>query len=152
MVSYFLTSLKLNLKTKLEYKASVIINSISQFFVFFTYYFTIVALFTKFNNIKGFSLYEIFICFGVIHFGYAINECLFRGIDKFDDFVVSGSLDRLLVRPKNVLLQVSLSEIDFIKIFKALQALIVIVIALIKLKIYISGIINDTVVIGTPLK
>ena len=31
-------------------------NSISQFFVFFTYYFIIIALFNRFNNIKGFSV------------------------------------------------------------------------------------------------
>ena len=135
MVNYFVNSLKLNLKTKLEYKASVIINSVSQFFVFFTYYFTIVALFTKFSNIKGFNLYEIFICFGTIHFGYAIVEMLFRGLDKFENLIIEGSLDRYLVRPKSILIQVSLTEIDFVKIFRALQALIVIGIALVKLKI-----------------
>ncbi|MBR5662810.1 MAG: ABC-2 family transporter protein [Bacilli bacterium] len=127
--------MKLCIKTKLEYKASVIINSISQFLVFFTYYFMVVALFDKFNNIKGFNLYEIFICFGVIHFGYAFCETFFRGIDRFEDHIIKGSLDRFLVRPKNILLQILVSEVDFVKVFKALQALIIIVIGIVKLNI-----------------
>lgn len=95
----------------------------------------VIALFSKFSNIKGFNVYEIFICFGVIHFGYAICEALFRGIDKFEEFIINGSLDRFLVRPKNILLQVTCSEIDLVKIFKALQALVIIAIAVVKLKI-----------------
>lgn len=133
MVRYFINSMKLCIKTKLEYKASVIINSISQFLVFFTYYFMVVALFDKFNNIKGFNLYEIFICFGVIHFGFAFCETFFRGIDRFEEHIINGSLDRFLVRPKNVLLQVLVSEVDFVKVFKAFQALIIIGIGVVKI-------------------
>ena len=125
--------MKLCIKTKLEYKASVIINSISQFLVFFTYYFMVVALFDKFNNIKGFNLYEIFICFGVIHFGFAFCETFFRGIDRFEDHIINGSLDRFLVRPKNILFQILVSEVDIIKIFKALQAIIIAIIGIVKL-------------------
>ena len=55
MVKLFIESFKLNIKSQLEYKASFIINSITQFFVFFTYYFIILALFDKFNNIKGYA-------------------------------------------------------------------------------------------------
>lgn len=136
MVRYFINSLKLNIKTKLEYKASFIVNSINQFLVFFTYYYTVVALFDKFNNIKGFNLYEIFICMGVIHFGFALSETLFRGMDHFEDHVIKGTLDRFLVRPVNVLYQVLVSEVDIIKIFKAIQALIIIGIGLANLNIH----------------
>lgn len=126
MGRYLINSLKQCIKIKLEYKASFIINSINQFLVFFTYYYTVVALFDKFDNIKGFNLYEIFICFGVIHFGYALSETLFRGMDRFEDHIIKGTLDRFLVRPVNVLYQVLVSEVDIIKIFKAIQALIII--------------------------
>ena len=95
----------------------------------------IVALFDRFNNIKGFNLYEIFICFGVIHFGFAFCETFFRGIDKFEDHIIKGSLDRFLVRPKNILLQILVSEVDFVKIFKALQSLIIIAIGIVKLNL-----------------
>ena len=110
-------------------------NSISQFFVFFTYYFIIIALFSKFSNIKGFTVYEVLLCFSIIQFGFAFNETFFRGIDKFEDRIIDGSLDRFLVRPQGILFQVLCSEVDFIKVFRILQSLIVLVIALLNLDI-----------------
>ena len=110
-------------------------NFISQLFVFFTYYFIIIALFNKFDNIKGFNVYEVLLCFSIIHFGFAFNETFFRGIDKFEDLIIDGSLDRFLVRPQGILFQVLCTKIDFVKIFRIIQSLIVLVIALIKLDI-----------------
>ena len=135
MAKLFVESLKLNIKSQLEYKSSFIMNSISQFFVFFTYYFVIIALFDRFSNIKGFTIYEILLCFSIIQFGFAFNETFFRGFDKFENLIIDGSLDRFLVRPQSIIFQVLCSEVDFIKIFRILQSLIVLIIALIKLDI-----------------
>lgn len=135
MVKLYIESLKNNLKCELEYKSSFIMNSISQLFVFFTYYFIIIALFDKFSNIKGYNVYEVLLCFSIIHFGYAIIETFFRGIDKFEDLIIDGKLDRLLVRPQGVLFQVLCTKTDFIKIFRMIQSLIVLVIALLNLDI-----------------
>ena len=131
----FIESLKLNIKSQLEYKGSFIINAISQIFIFFSYYFIILALFTKFDNIRGYTLYEILLCFSIIQFGFAFTETFFRGIDKFEELIINGTLDRFLVRPRGVLLQSLCSEVDFIKIFRILQSLIIMVIALVKLDI-----------------
>ena len=135
MVKLYFESFKNNIKSQLEYKASFIMNSISQLFVFFTYYFVIIALFNKFDNIKGFSVYEVLLCFSIIHFGFAVNETFFRGIDKFEDLIIDGSLDRFLVRPQGILFQVLCTKIDFVKVFRILQSLIVMVIALVNLDI-----------------
>jgi ABC-2 type transport system permease protein len=135
VVKLYIESFKNNIKSQLEYKASFIMNSISQLFVFFTYYFIIIALFSKFDNIRGYSVYEVLLCFSIIHFGFAVNETFFRGIDKFEDLIIDGSLDRLLLRPQGVLFQVLCTKIDFIKVFRIIQSLIVMVIALINLDI-----------------
>ena len=115
MVKLYIESMKLKLKSQLEYRLSFILTFISQIGVFFTYYFMTVALFQRFDNIKGFTLYEVLLCFSIIHFGFAFNETFFRGVDKFDKFIIDGSLDRLLVRPRGVLYQVICSEMDFCK-------------------------------------
>ena len=135
MVKLYIESMKRELKSQLEYRLSFILTLISQVGVFFTYYFMTVALFQKFDNIKGFTLYEVLLCFSIIHFGFAFNETFFRGIDKFDKFIIDGSLDRLLVRPRNILFQVICSEMDFVKLARLLQALIVFFIAISHLNI-----------------
>ncbi len=140
MKVYF-KSLSLHLKSILEYKSSFIASFISQIFVFFSYYFVILALFSKFDNIKGFTLYEVLLCFAVIQYGFAFCECFARGIDRFDQLIINGEFDRVLLRPKNIIIQILCYDIDYTKLSRLLQALIVLAIALINLNI-----------VWTPLK
>ncbi len=135
MAKLFIESIKLNIKKDLEYKTSFIMNGISQLFVFFTFYFMIIALFDKFSNIKGFNVYEVLLCFSIIQFGFAFNETFFRGIDRFEDLIIDGSLDRFLLRPQGIIFQVLCSKVDFVKIFRLIQSLIVMIIALININI-----------------
>ena len=128
----------MHFKAILEYKASFIISFISQIVIFFSYYFIILALFNKFNNIKGFTLYEVLLCFSIIQFGFAFNEVFARGIDHFDLLIINGDFDRLLLRPRNIFLQVLTTDADFTKIARLLQALIVLVISLVNLNISFS--------------
>ncbi|MCH5166671.1 MAG: ABC-2 family transporter protein [Erysipelotrichales bacterium] len=134
----YIKALKMHIMSELQYKGSFFMSIISQIITFFSYYFVIISLFTKFNNIKGFSLYEVLLCFSIIQFGFAFNEVFARGIDKFDNFIISGKFDQLLLRPKNIILQVLISETDFVKIARLIQSLIVMVIALINLRLEIT--------------
>lgn len=131
----YISSLKMYIKSMLEYKKSFITGFISQIFIMFSYYFIIIALFEKFDNIKGYTKYEVLLCFGIIQFGFSISETFARGIDQFDKLIIRGEFDRLLLRPKNILLQVLSSDFDLIKLARVIQALIVLVIAIIKLNI-----------------
>ena len=134
MKIYF-KSLGMHLKSELEYRVNFILSFLSQILVFFTYYFIIIALFSKFNNIKGFTMYEVLLCFAIIQFGFSSNEVFARGIDHFDKLIIRGDFDRLLLRPKNIILQVLCSDSDFVKSCRLLQAIIVLIIAIIKLNI-----------------
>ena len=84
----YIESLKMHLKSTLEYKTSFIVGFFSQFLVYFTYYFIIIALFNKFDNIKGFTMYEVLLTFSIIQFGFSMNELFARGIDSFDKLII----------------------------------------------------------------
>lgn len=127
--------LKLHFKALLQYKASFLLSFISQFFIFFSYYFVILSLFDKFNNIKGFTLYEVLLTFAVIQFGYAFVETFARGIDQFDQLIINGTFDQILLRPKNVFLQTMAHEINYVKLSRLIQAVVVLMIALCNLPI-----------------
>lgn len=131
----YLNAMRLHLKSLIEYKASFIFGLLSQVFVFFGYYFIILALFDKFNNIKGFTLYEVLLAFSIIQFGFSINEIFARGIDLFDDLIVDGSFDQLLTRPQPIILQVLCTKIAWIRISRTIQAIIVLIISLCNLDI-----------------
>lgn len=134
MKLYF-KSLMMHFKISLEYKTSFIIGFISQFLVFFSYYFIIIALFNKFNNIKGFNVYEVLLTFSIIQFGFSFVEVFARGIDRFDELIIDGAFDRLLLRPRNIILQILCSQADLIKLSRLLQAVVIFFIALFHLNI-----------------
>ena len=118
----YLDYLKLHFKSILEYKLSFILSLISQIFVFFTYYFLIISLFDKFSNLQGYTLYEVLLTFSIIHFGFSINETFARGIDQFDNLIIDGNFDRILLRPKNILLQTKWFLRVFPSIFQLISA------------------------------
>ena len=131
----YIDYLKLHFKSILEYKLSFILSLISQIFVFFTYYFLIIAMFDKFSNLQGYNIYEVLLTFSIIHFGFSMNETFARGIDQFDNLIIDGSFDRILLRPKNILLQVVGYQIDYTKLARIVQSIIVMIVALVKLNI-----------------
>lgn len=135
MGNLYFKHLKMHIASQVEYKSSFIISFIAQIFVYFTYYFIIIALFQKFNNINGFNMYEVLLCFSVINFGYSVNETFFRGVDRFEDLIINGTLDRLLLRPVNVLYQVMYHEVDLVKVSRIIQSIIILIISLTKLNI-----------------
>ena len=134
-MSLYFKYFKVHFKSDMQYKASFIMSFISQFFVFFSYYFTIICLFQSFSSIKGFTLYEVLLTFGIIQFGFAFCETFFRGIDVFDELILQGNFDRLLVRPRGILLQVFCEKISFIKLSRLFQSIIVLIIAIIKVDV-----------------
>ncbi|HAB66257.1 MAG TPA: hypothetical protein DCE23_02715, partial [Firmicutes bacterium] len=119
--------LKLHLKSLFEYKLSLILSIISQIFIFFSFTFVIISMFNKFSNIKGFTLYEVLLTFSIIHFGYATNEVFARGIDCFDELIVSGNYDRLLLRPYNIIIQILGYKIRYIKLIRVISSIIIMI-------------------------
>ncbi len=134
-MKYYFKALSLHFKSELEYRISFICSFISQIIIFFSYYFLIISLFSKFNNIKGFTLYEVLLCFSVVQFGFSFNEVFARGIDRFDNLIIRGEFDRLLLRPRNIILQVLCSDSDFVKSARLIQAIIVLIVAILNLSI-----------------
>lgn len=125
----------IHFKSCMQYKVSFILSFLSQIFVFFTYYYTILCLFNKFSNIKGYTMYEVLFTFSIIQFGSSFCDTFFRGLDQFDHLIIKGGFDKLLLRPRNILLQIICEEIGFVKLSKVIQSIIVLIIAIIKIDV-----------------
>ena len=119
----------MQLKSQLEYKTSFLLTALGQFIASFTSFISIYFLFEHFYQVDGFSLADVLLCYGVILLSFALAECFFRGFDTFDIVLSNGEFDRMLVRPRNILFQVVVSRIDFSRIGRFLQALLVLIYA-----------------------
>jgi ABC-2 type transport system permease protein len=114
----------------MQYKTSFILTTIGQamttFFSFLSMYF----LFMRFGSIKGYSFNEVLLCFSIISMSFATAECFGRGFDSFSSVISNGEFDRIMVRPRSEILQVLGTKIEFTRIGRLLEALIVFIYAI----------------------
>ena len=109
----------------MQYKTSFILTAIGQFLVSFSAFMGIYFMFMRFNTVEGFNFSEVLICFAVMLTSFSLAECFFRGFDTFGGIISNGEFDRIMVRPRNEMLQVLGSKIEFTRIGRFLQAIIV---------------------------
>lgn len=124
--------LSMHLKSILEYKKVFIISGISQIATSFLALIAIFFLFDKFGNIKGYSFKNVLICFSISYLGFSLAEAFFRAFDEFDKMIGNGEFDRILVRPRNLILQVLGTKIMFEKFGRAIVALTICIIVIVK--------------------
>lgn len=126
----YVAYLKMLFKSQLMYRTSFIIICVGQFFVPFTVFIGFTMLFQKFGNIQGYNFYEMALCYSVAHMAFSLAEAFFRGFDSFSGLIREGEFDRLLLRPRNLMLQVLGSQFELSRIGRLAQSILVLMLAL----------------------
>ncbi len=114
----------------MQYKFSFFMTLIGQFIVSFTAFLGVFFMFERFNAVEGYTLSEVMICFAVVLMAFSITECFVRGFDVFPKLIKRGELDRILLRPRSVIFQVLTSNIEFSRVGRLLQAIIMLAYAI----------------------
>jgi len=81
----------------------------------------ICALFARFGNLRGWSLPEVALLYGMINVSFALAEGVGRGFDLFPNMVRSGDFDRVLLRPRSTALQIAGQELQLMRLGRFLQ-------------------------------
>lgn len=126
----YLKYVSMLLKCQMQYKASFIMTILGQFLVSFTTFLGIYFMFSRFNSINDFTFPEVLLCFSIVLMSFSITECFVRGFDVFPQLIKSGNLDRILVRPRNEIFQVLTSNMDFTRIGRLMQAVLMLTYAI----------------------
>ena len=114
----------------MQYKISFFLTSLGQFLISFTALLGITFMFSRFNSVEGFTLQQVLLCFAVVLMAYSIAECFGRGFDLFPAMISNGEFDRALVRPQREVFLILASKMDFTRVGRLLQAIIVFFIAI----------------------
>jgi len=120
----------MHVKSQMQYKLSFFFTLLGQFLVAFSVFFGLAFLFDRFDSVGGFSYEEVLICFAVMLMAFSLAELFARGFDRFPMLLGNGSFDRALVRPRNVVFQVLAMQIEFSRLGRFLQALVVFIFVL----------------------
>lgn len=95
----------ISIRSQMEYRVSFIMQTLAHFLVTILEFVAVWALFQRFENIRGWSFYEIAVFYGMISIAFSINDFLTRGFDIISRLIRTGELDRYLLRPRSTVLQ-----------------------------------------------
>jgi ABC-2 type transport system permease protein len=111
--------------SQMQYQASLLMLSLGQFMVTGIEFLVLLALFHRFDSLLNWSLAEVALFYGFIHVVFALADSLSRGFDLMPMLIKTGELDRMLLRPVPLLLQVSSKELTVRRVGRFFQGLIV---------------------------
>ena len=126
---------KMHRKSSFQFKANTIMLAISSILVSLGEIVAVYLLFRNFESVGYWGFYETALMFGIITSVYSFTECFARGFDDFANLIKHGELDRLMVRPINVVYQIFLSKMEFYKIPRSILGFVICGIALANLNI-----------------
>ena len=121
----YIKYISIHLKSQMQYKTSFFLTALGQFLTSFSAFLSIYFMFERFNKVEDFEYTEVLLCFAVILMAFSLSECFARGFDTFSSMISNGEFDRIMVRPRSLILQVLGSKVEFGRIGRLVQALIV---------------------------
>jgi ABC-2 type transport system permease protein len=117
--------LSLSLRAQLQYRASTAMLALGMLMITGIEFVGIWALFARFGNLRGWTLPEVALLYGMIDVTFALSRAFSRGLDTFPSLVAGGDFDRLLVRPRALMLQLLGRELDLRRLGRVAQGLVV---------------------------
>ena len=126
---------RMHRKSAFQYKANMVMLAVSSALVSVGEITSIYILFSTFKQVGLWGFYEAALMFGIITSVYSITECFARGFDEFAKLIKAGDLDRLMVRPVNLVYQIFGSKIEFSKLLRTCVGITISIIALLNLNI-----------------
>ncbi len=130
-IQYFL----IHLESIMQYKISFLLTVLGQFLISFSFVLTIYFMFLEFSSIEGFTYEEVLLCFALVQLSFSIAESVCRGFDCFSELISNGEFDRILTRPKSVLFQIIAARVEFNRVGRIIQAVIILIYAVLHIDI-----------------
>ncbi len=126
-MSLYMKFMGIHLKGAMQYKISYLLTMLGQFLVSFNVFLGILFMFDRFHEVKSYRFSEVLLCYSIVLFSFSFAEMFMRGFDAFASTIGNGEFDRILLRPRNIILLVVSSKIDFTRFGRMIQAVIILI-------------------------
>lgn len=117
--------ISVTLRMQMQHRASFLMLITSYFIATLFEILGIWILFDRFHLIQGWTIQEIALLYGIMNMGFSFAETYARGFDTFDQLVKMGDFDRILLRPLGTLFQIATREVQWMRMGRFIQGLIV---------------------------
>lgn len=121
----YIKYIAIHLKSQMQYKVSFFFTIFGQFLLSFTVLLGLYFMMDRFKTVGGFTLEQVLLCFAVVLMAFSLAECFARGFDLFPQMLSNGEFDRVLVRPRGLIFQVLAGKVEFSRLGRLSQAVLV---------------------------
>jgi ABC-2 type transport system permease protein len=122
-------------RSHMQYRASFALRSVIDFCVIVSDLAPVWVLARYFGHLDGWRFPELALLYGMVATSWGTVEMALRGFENFAVYLVRGDLDRLLLRPRSVILQVAAYEFEARKLARIGQGVLVLVLACVSLRL-----------------
>lgn len=128
-VTMFFQYMSQYMKTRLEYRADLIVEMISDFLNQAVNLVFILVVFGHTQFLSGWSRDEIIFIYGFFLIPFALFSSFFNIWDFNERYIVKGEMDRILTRPIHSLFQVILERMELESLFGVVTGLVIVIYA-----------------------
>lgn len=120
--------LAVSIRSQMQYRMSFLMAAFGTFAANIIEVTAIWALFDRFGNLPGWTLAEVCFLYGLVNVSFSIADSMCTGFDEFgSQYIKTGNFDRLLMRPRSVVLQLLGHELALRRIGRLTQGLVVMI-------------------------
>jgi ABC-2 type transport system permease protein len=112
----YLRYLSVSARAQLQYRVSFVLLAVGQALAMAAELAGVWMLLGRFGTVRGWSLPEVAMLFGLVDAAFALAEALARGFDTFPELLKSGDFDRVLLRPRAAAFQVAAREAQLMRV------------------------------------
>ncbi len=111
-----------SLKSQIEYRVNFYVDMIVSGLAMFSDFLIIAFMMLTFKDMGGWSLSEVAIIYSIVEAGWGIFRIFGDGILRFQDLIITGRFDAILVRPISTIKQLILQRIELRRMGDIIQA------------------------------
>ena len=122
-----------SVRAQMQYRTHFIIRSLVDFLIVIADFAPIYFLMRTFGGLQGWTIVELALLYGMVEVSWATIEGSLRGFEHFGTYLIQGEVDRWLLRPRSVILQIAAHWFEIRKLGRLAQGVLVLIIAIVAL-------------------
>ncbi len=124
-LSLYLRLAVAGMRAQMQYRLSFVVRSLVDFLVVLSDLGPVWVLATYFGHLDGWDFRQLALLYGMVGTSWGIVEVTLRGFENFSVYLVRGDLDRVLLRPRSLVLQIAAHDFEARKLGRTLLGLVV---------------------------
>ncbi len=112
-----------SIRAKMQYRFDFLASTVIQATMGLYDFLLVAVILWKFRSVAGWNIYEIGVLYAVARVGYGLYRMVCNELERFDQYIVNGEFDSILIRPYPTLYVLLSRDFDFTRVTWLVQGI-----------------------------